>query len=86
MKLKKNIAISDSGFIFNPNTGESFSMNPIGVEIMNLLKEEKSKEEIEKIILGKYQTDEASFEKDFYDFVNILNHYHLGEQDEEKAS
>jgi hypothetical protein len=86
MKIKKNIAISDSGFIFNPNTGESFSMNPIGVEIMNLLKEEKSKEEISKIVLEKYQTDEASFEKDFYDFVNILNHYHLGEQDEEKAN
>jgi hypothetical protein len=86
MKIKKNIAISDSGFIFNPGTGESFSMNPIGVEIMNLLKDDKSKDEIKKVILEKYQTDEASFEKDFYDFVNVLHHYQLGEQDEEKAS
>ena len=45
MKIKKNIAISDSGFIFNPSTGESFTVNPIGVEIITLLKEDKVKED-----------------------------------------
>jgi len=41
MNIKKNIALSDSGFIFNPSTGESFSMNPIGLEIITMLKEGK---------------------------------------------
>jgi hypothetical protein len=27
MNLKNNIAISDSGFIFNPSRGESYSTN-----------------------------------------------------------
>ena len=39
MKIKKNIAISDSGFIFNPDTGESFTANPIGLEILSMLKD-----------------------------------------------
>lgn len=86
MKIKNNIAISDSGFIFNSNTGESFSVNPIGVEIINFLKKDKSKDEIKKIILEKYQADDATFERDFYDFVSILSHYFLTEQDEEKKN
>ena len=44
MKLKKNIAISDSGFLFNPSTGDSYSVNPIGTEIIELLKEGKEDE------------------------------------------
>lgn len=81
MKIKKNIALSDTGFIFNPSTGESFSVNPIGVEILKLLKEGKEKDDIKEIILAKYQTDDSTFERDFYDFVNILNHYLLTEID-----
>lgn len=81
MKIKKNIALSDTGFIFNPSTGESFSVNPIGVEILKLLKEGKDKDAIKVVILDKYQTDDGTFERDFYDFVNILNHYLLTEID-----
>ena len=81
MKIKKNIALSDSGFIFNPSTGESFSVNPIGAEILKMLKEGKEKDDIKEIILEKYQTDDATFERDYYDFVNILNHYLLTEID-----
>ena len=34
MRLKKNIAVSDSGFVFNPTTGDSYSLNPVGKEIL----------------------------------------------------
>ena len=44
MQINKNIAISDSGFVFNPSTGDSFSTNQVGLEIIRLLKENKSKE------------------------------------------
>ena len=81
MKIKKNIALSDTGFIFNPSTGESYSVNPIGVEILKMLREGKEKDDIKEVILAKYQTDDATFERDFYDFVNILNHYLLTEID-----
>jgi hypothetical protein len=72
MKIKKNVAISESGFIFNPTTGDSFSTNPIGLEIIRMLKDEASKDEIRKSILSKYNSDESTFEKDYYDFVMML--------------
>jgi hypothetical protein len=80
MKIKKNIAISESGFIFNPTTGDSFSTNPIGFEIIHLLKEEKSKEEIKESILNRYAVDESTFEKDFYDFSNLLQNAFIAEE------
>jgi len=80
MKIKKNIAISESGFIFNPTTGDSFSTNPIGFEIIHLLKEEKSKEEIKESILNRYAVDESTFEKDFYDFSNLLQNALIAEE------
>ena len=77
MKIKKNIALSESGFVFNPSTGESFSVNPIGIEIFNALKEEQAYEEIQQMMLGKYNTDADTFEKDYNDFVQLLNSFQL---------
>lgn len=77
MKLKKSVALSESGLLFNPVTGESFSVNPIGVEILNLLREEKGEKEIRKALLERYSSDEATIEKDLQDFFGILNHQNL---------
>jgi hypothetical protein len=82
MKIKKNVAISESGFIFNPTTGDSFSTNPIGLEIIRMLKDEKSKDEIRKTIISRYNTDESTFEKDYYDFVMMLVNNQVGDDSE----
>jgi hypothetical protein len=86
MKLHKNVAVSEAGLLFNPVTGESYSLNPIGVEILNFLREDKSHEYISKYILGKYATDKTTFEKDFHDFIGILEHYNLLDSHEEKKA
>ena len=83
MKIKKNVAVSESGLLFNPVTGESFSVNPIGVEILNLLREEKNDEQIREAILGKYSTEKQTFENDYQDFIGVLSHNSLIESDEE---
>lgn len=72
MKLKKNIATSAEGFIFNPGTGDSFSTNPIGAEILSLLKEDKTLPEIMDAICSKYDVDQSQFEKDLDDFKSQL--------------
>ena len=80
MKLKKNIATSEAGFIFNPGTGDSFSVNNTGAEILTLLKDNKSQQEIiEKIIL-KYEVEKGQLEKDLDDFVSQLFTYNLLEK------
>ena len=77
MRIKKNIAISESGFLFNPSTGDSFSVNPVGQDIIQLLKENKTDEEIISDINEMYMVDKNTVEKDLYDFKKVLNSYKL---------
>ena len=72
MKLRKNIATSEEGFVFNPGTGDSFSTNPIGTEIISLIKEDKSLQVIIDLVCDKYDVDKNQFEKDLDDFVAQL--------------
>jgi hypothetical protein len=72
MKLNKNLAVSESGFIFNPSTGDSFSVNPIGAEVINLLKEDRSPEQIKMVLLEKYDVEKTLLEKDIDDFLSQM--------------
>ena len=80
MKIKKNIAISDSGFIFDPGSGDSFTTNPIGLEIIQFLKEGKSKNQIEAEIIKRYLIDGETFERDYHDFMSVLQKMRLFEE------
>ncbi len=82
MELNRNIAISESGFIFNPLTGDSFSANPVGHDIIRLLKEEKDKDAIIKELHKKYDIERSVLEKDLYDFLLMLRNYQLLKEDE----
>ncbi|MDX9848581.1 MAG: PqqD family protein [Tenuifilaceae bacterium] len=77
MKVKKNVAISESGFIFDPSTGDSFTLNPIGVELFGMIKEGKPIDEIIPYFTSKYDVDSSSFERYYYDFVGTLKQMQL---------
>ena len=72
MHLKKNIATSESGFIFNPSTGDSFSSNPIAAEILLQLKDGSSVQQVKNLILEKYDVEPNQLEKDWDDFAAQL--------------
>jgi len=80
MKLKKNIATSEAGFIFNPGTGDSFSVNNVGSEILSMLKENKSMDDVITGISTKYDVDKSQLEKDLEDFFSQLYGYNLLEK------
>ncbi len=77
MKLKKNIAISETGFLFDPNSGESFSVNETGKEILKLMKDEKNETEIIQWFTENYEVDYAVFENNFNDFLTVLQNYRI---------
>ncbi len=84
MKINKNIAVSDSGFLFNPSSGESFSLNQSGKELFQMVKDGKNRVEIQNDFLTKYDIDASTFEKDFQDFTEMLEQYHLVETPKEQ--
>jgi len=75
--MKKNIALSDTGFLFNPSTGDSYSTNPIGLNIIRELKEGSSPKEVLKFIMEKYEVEESRIEKDLGDFIDMLKSFQL---------
>lgn len=79
MNLKKNVAISENGFVFNAARGESFTTNVIGAKILQLMQDGKPPKEIQSAILEQYEIDEATCEKDIYDFIKMLAQFSLAE-------
>lgn len=77
MKLKKNIATSEAGLIFNPGTGDSFSVNEMGKTILSLLKDNISNDDLLGRISEKYDVDRLQLEKDMEDFLTMLREYNL---------
>lgn len=84
MKIKANIALSESGFIFNPNTGESFTLNPTGMLMFTMIREGQDFAHIQDYFLTHYAVDESIFEKDFEDFLHLMNTYQMTEPDDQE--
>lgn len=77
MRVRKNIATSEEGFLFNPTTGDSFSTNKIGVEIIRLLKTDSNSKEVIAAICEKYDVDKSLFERDLEDFILQLKEFSI---------
>ena len=84
MKLKENIAVSESGFIFDPNTGESFSVNSTGKLILEMVSRGKSAAEIEATVLEDFEIDQKAFNRYMDDFMHTLRRFNLVEMEEDE--
>lgn len=77
MKLRKSVAVSENGFVFNASRGDSFSANPTGARILDWLRDGKSEEDMKTLLLDLYDIDETTCEKDLYDFLKVLKQHNL---------
>lgn len=80
MKITEEIKISDNGFVFNSRTGDSFNLNPIGLELIKLIAEENDFDNIRDVLLEKYDIDDLTIEKDYYEFYALLKHHQIIDQ------
>lgn len=75
--VPKNLAVSESGFLFMANTGETFTLNETGKKILSMF---QAGEDLPKIIgevCNSYDTERNQVEKDIYDFVIQLKKYSI---------
>jgi PqqD family protein of HPr-rel-A system len=77
MDKLKRLAINEEGFIFDPETGNSFVVNQTGLFILKKLREGLSEEEIIKQLTEEYEVDEDTARRDLYDFLEQLRIYGL---------
>jgi len=80
MPIKENIALSENGFVFNPSTGDSYTLNNSGKEVMIMIKEGKNVTQIADLLYEKYDIDRISLERYLEDFINDLSVYNLMEE------
>jgi len=72
MKVNKNIAVSESGFLFDSMSGDSFSLNPIAAEILELIREQKSLDDVKQMLLNKYDVTPTLLDKTIDEYVFTL--------------
>ena len=81
MKIRSNLAVSENGFVFDPKTGESFTVNEVGVEIINQLKKTSEIDEVMKNIEANYEVDHYTLEKSMNDFITMMQEFNLLENE-----
>jgi hypothetical protein len=77
MKITEEIKISDNGFVFNSKTGDSFNLNPFALELIKQIEAKKDFETIKVEMIEKYDVDDLTLEKDFYEFCALLKHHQI---------
>lgn len=80
MILKKNINISENGFLFDATTGDSYSVNESASDMLSLMQEGKDEAEIRELFLDRYDVDAITFERNYYEFTSVLRHLGLIKQ------
>jgi PqqD family protein of HPr-rel-A system len=83
MEKLKRLAINEEGFIFDPETGNSFVVNQTGLFILKKLREGLSEEEVIKALTEEFEVDENTARRDFYDFLEQLRILELIDTKEE---
>ena len=71
------LIIDENNVAFNPNFGTSYELSESGVEIINLLKQRKSINEIVEILAKKYEVSQDIIYIDVQDFISKLKIYGL---------
>ena len=80
-RIKSGLRISDQGMVFDPSTGESYTLNPTGLIILKLLVDGADENRIFEIMSKDYQLTPAEFDRYFLDFMSVLKSCQLLEND-----
>ena len=73
----RDLAISPTGFVFDPHTGTTFSANETGVEILRALAAGLEREAIVARICARFEVEAAEAERDLSEFLLLLRHNEL---------
>jgi hypothetical protein len=68
----KDLAISESGFIFDPMSGATFTVNPVGACIIHALREGCQRLEIIARLRGHFTVEGADLDSDLGEFIRLL--------------
>ena len=77
MQVVSQLVLDENNMAFHPMMGNSYQLNSIGKEIITLLKQHKTKDEILKELSGEYEISQDELFIDLSDFMAKLKIYGL---------
>jgi PqqD family protein of HPr-rel-A system len=74
----RTLAISESGFLFDPVTGHTFNVNATGLSVIHALKSGKSEEEIRQELTEAFEQEGGEdVARDVEEFLDRLREHGL---------
>ena len=77
MHRLSQLALSDEGFVFDPQTGDSFQVSETGMVVMHALKEGRGDEEIAQQLVAHFEVSLEEARRDCTDFRGQLKNFGL---------
>jgi hypothetical protein len=75
------VAISETGFVFDAETGDSYSLNPLGLNIVEMIKNRMSLEDIKERLTKEYEVAPETLDKSIDDFIWSLKGFNIIENE-----
>ena len=72
-ELFHRLALSESGFVFDPVSGQSFTVNETGIELLRLFQKISDISTIQNALLETYDVQSNELERDINDFISSLS-------------
>ena len=74
----QRLAISESGFVFDPVSGHNFTVNETGLSILRRLQKSTELAPLLEILATEYNVTPRDLERDVLEFAGVLRDY-IGE-------
>ena len=75
VKIPKELVPTEKGFLFDPYTGYTYTLNVTGRFIFSKLQQGMSIQDIAKIIADEYKIDERKVHEDIKNFVEDIKSF-----------
>ena len=71
----RRLAVSESGFVFDPMSGHHFTVNETGIEILRHLQKEQDFSELLTLLAQEYRVGTKELERDVLEFAGMLRKF-----------
>lgn len=77
MNRLSKLAVNAEGFVFDPDFGDVFTVNPTGLSILDGMRNDRSPRVIAEKLHEEYEVTLEEAEKDIFDFTGQLRVHRL---------
>ncbi|MDF1643799.1 MAG: PqqD family protein [Pseudomonadales bacterium] len=73
IKTLERLAVSERGFVFDPTSGDHFTLNETGLVVIRALQQNKTLEDVIESLRQEYNVEPQVLERDLLEFSGMIN-------------